>query len=233
GATVTLFYAIDYDLDTLVTIQPATPGGSSNTGGGQLQTIGRLVTPGGAQINLSPTADFDIYTDANGVNSIIGVSGRTLFTIDLSQINRSLQLGTTQNVVARGITIPDVGGGFIDVAAAPATAAPGAGARCSVNYIVTGQYGVGFNATVNIQNNTGVALNGWSLTWSFSGNQQITGFYNTALTQSGQAVTARNASYNANFPNGSSYLIGFQASYSGTNSIPNNFALNGIPCVRQ
>src|SRR5215475_6324744 len=55
GATVTLFYGIDYDLDTLVTIQPATPGGSSNTGGGQLQTIGNLVTPGGARINLSPT----------------------------------------------------------------------------------------------------------------------------------------------------------------------------------
>jgi len=124
GATTTLFYAIDYDLDTLVTIQPATPGGSSATGGGKLQTIGRLVTPTGARINVAPTADIDIYSDGAGGNSIIGVSGRTLFTIDLSQINPNLALGTTQNVVARGITMPDDGGAFIDIAVKPGATTP-------------------------------------------------------------------------------------------------------------
>jgi len=39
GATTTRFYGIDYDLDTLVTIQPATPGGGSATGGSVLQTL--------------------------------------------------------------------------------------------------------------------------------------------------------------------------------------------------
>ncbi len=122
GATVTLFYAIDYALDTFVTIQPAATGGSSATGGGKLQTLGRLVTPGGVPVNVAPTADIDIYTDANGVNSIIGVSGRTLFTIDLAQINMAQALGTTKNVVARGITMPDHGGGFLDIAVATGAA---------------------------------------------------------------------------------------------------------------
>jgi hypothetical protein len=124
GATTTLFYAIDYDLDTFVTIQPATPGGSSATGGGKLQTIGRLVTPTGALVNVAPTVDIDIYSDSNGGNNIIGVSGRTLFTIDLSQINPNLAPGTTQNVVARGIEMPDAGGGFIDLAVSPVAAPP-------------------------------------------------------------------------------------------------------------
>jgi hypothetical protein len=124
GATTTLFYAIDYDLDTFVTIQPATPGGSSATGGGKLQTIGRLVTPTGALINVAPTADIDIYTDSDGSNSIIGVSGRTLFTIDLYDIDPTLALGTTRNVVARGITMPDEGGGFIDIAVMPVATTP-------------------------------------------------------------------------------------------------------------
>jgi Domain of unknown function (DUF4394) len=124
GATTTLFYAIDYDRDTFVTIQPATPGGSSATGGGKLQTIGRLVTPTGAMINVAPTVDFDIYSDGNGGNSVIGLSGRTLFTIDLSQIDPNLALGTTQNVVTRGITMPDDGGAFIDIAVRPGATTP-------------------------------------------------------------------------------------------------------------
>jgi hypothetical protein len=122
GATVTLFYGIDYDLDTFVTIQPATPGGSSATGGGKLQTIGHLVTPTGDPVNVAPTADIDIYSDGTGGNSVIGVSGRTLFTIDLSKIDPNLALGKTQHVVASGITMPDSGGGFIDLAVSPVAA---------------------------------------------------------------------------------------------------------------
>ncbi|MGE0133090.1 MAG: DUF4394 domain-containing protein [Blastocatellales bacterium] len=124
GAANTLFYGIDFDLDTFVTIQPSAPGGSSATGGGVLQTLGRLVTPNGAPVNVSPTADFDIYSDGNGGNGLIGVSGRTLFSIDLSQINQAQALGTTQNVVARGIAMDETGGGFIDIAVSTAAPTP-------------------------------------------------------------------------------------------------------------
>jgi hypothetical protein len=119
GATVTLFYGIDYGFDTLVFIPPATAGGSSATGGGQLQTIGNLVTPTGARVNISPTADMDCFTNANGVNFIVGISGGTLFSIDLNQINPTLQRGQTQNVVVRGIKIATDGGQFIDLAVQP------------------------------------------------------------------------------------------------------------------
>jgi hypothetical protein len=118
GAPNTLFYAIDYDLDTFVTIAPASPGGSSATGGGKLQTIGRVTDPSGNLINFSPTTDIDIYTDAYGVNGLMGMSGRTMFTIDLAQINQSLALGTTQKVVANAVTMAEPGGGFIDIAVA-------------------------------------------------------------------------------------------------------------------
>jgi hypothetical protein len=119
GAPNTLFYGIDYDLDTFVTISSKSATGSSNTGGGLLQTIGRIVTPAGAPMNLNSTSDLDIFTDANGVNSVIGISGRRVFTIDLAQINPALPLGTTQNVVAQVVTMNEPGGGYIDVAAAP------------------------------------------------------------------------------------------------------------------
>lgn len=115
GAPNTLFYGIDHDLDTLVTIATLNATGSSNTGGGQLKTIGRVVDPNGAQINFSPTADLDIHTDASGVNSLIGVNGRTLFTIDLAQLNPALALGATQNVIAKAIAMTELGGA-IDIA---------------------------------------------------------------------------------------------------------------------
>lgn len=116
GAQATIFYGIDYALDTLVTIPPAAPGGSSATGTGALQTIGALVTPRGDRINATPTADFEIFT-VKGQNFLVGVSGRRLFTINLGQINPNLARGTTQNVVVRSIPLPSPeGSGFIDVA---------------------------------------------------------------------------------------------------------------------
>lgn len=119
GAAVTIFYAIDYNTDQFVTIAPAAPGGSSATGGGRLQTIGNLVTPTGARINFSPNTDCDIYTNSSGVNTVYGVSGRSLFSIDLGQIKTTLLPGQTQNVIVRGISLaetPDNGGNLIDIA---------------------------------------------------------------------------------------------------------------------
>jgi Domain of unknown function (DUF4394) len=118
GATTTIFYAIDYDQDTLVTIADKN-NGSSNTGGGRLQTIGPLVDSAGNKITVNALADLDIVT-INGVNSLIGVSRDITFQIPLNQINPNLPLGTTQNVVVQGFlfpTNPASRSSFIDIAA--------------------------------------------------------------------------------------------------------------------
>lgn len=100
---------------------------------------------------------------------------------------------------------------------------------CQVTYTVSSQWGSGFNADVTIKNN-GSALNSWTLTWAFPGNQQITNAWNTNATQSGKNVTAVNMPYNGNIPTGGTASFGFGASYSGTNSVPSSFALNGVVC---
>jgi Domain of unknown function (DUF4394) len=126
GAANTLFYLVDHDPDTLVTIAGKNATGSSNTGAGQLQTIGRFVDANGNSLNMSPTSDFDIYTDANGKNFLVGQTTRLLFTVDLSQINPNLAVGQTQRVVvARGQAAPLPGanapltGGVFDIAIPP------------------------------------------------------------------------------------------------------------------
>ncbi|GAA4696446.1 PQQ-dependent sugar dehydrogenase [Phytohabitans rumicis] len=110
----------------------------------------------------------------------------------------------------------------------PVTTPPPAGA-CSVSYQLN-QWSNGFTANVTVTNNGG-AINGWALTWSFAGNQQITNAWNSTVTQSGTAVTARNASWNASIPAGGTANFGFQATYSGTNARPAEFRLNNTVCT--
>lgn len=126
GAATTIFYALDFDLDNLVTIAPLLVGaGSSNTGGGQLQTIGQIVDASGKSINITPIADMDIYTDDNGNNTMYGITERTFFAIDVAQLG-NLSLGYTRQVLARTVNLAD--GGFIDVAVGL-----GRQSRCRIN----------------------------------------------------------------------------------------------------
>lgn len=102
---------------------------------------------------------------------------------------------------------------------------------CVVSYNVPGDWGSGFTADVTIKNMGATAINGWTLTWTFPGNQQITNLWNGTYTQSGASVSVTNTSYNAGIgANGGTVNFGFNANYSGTNAKPTNFALNGVMC---
>ncbi|GII75213.1 cellulose 1,4-beta-cellobiosidase [Sphaerisporangium rufum] len=115
-------------------------------------------------------------------------------------------------------------GVFTLLASTPASAA----VACSVDY-TTNDWGSGFTADVKITNK-GDAWNGWTLGFNFAGNQRITSGWSATWSQSGTAVTARNASWNGNLSNGQSTNIGFQGTYSGTNAKPASFTVNGVTC---
>lgn len=100
---------------------------------------------------------------------------------------------------------------------------------CAIDVTIN-QWNTGFTANVVINNNTGAEINGWTLTWSFSGNQQITNLWNGQHSQNGNQVTVSNASYNGVIPHGGTQNFGFQATYSGPNGVPTDFVLNGTPC---
>src|SRR5207302_5064522 len=70
-----------------------------------------------------------------------------------------------------------------------------AASTCSVQYQVANDWGAG--ATVNLAiTNGGATLPSWTLSFAFSGNQQVTNGWNGSYTQSGQNVTVTSASYN-------------------------------------
>lgn len=139
----TIFFMLDYDLDSLLTIAPPLGPRGSNTGGGQLRTIGPLTDAEGRPINIAPTAGLDIYT-SNGANVGVAVSGQRLYCIGLDAIDPAQPVGTPlQKVFAEQVPTqtlvsgsPPPTGGFIDVAVAPP--APPAAAAADVAVTAVG-----------------------------------------------------------------------------------------------
>ncbi len=102
---------------------------------------------------------------------------------------------------------------------------------CSVNYSIVNDWGSGATVNVIITNGSASVINGWTLTWTFSGNQIISSLWNGTFTQSGAAVSVTNLSYNGTIAaSGGTVNFGFNLNYSGSNSAPTAFALNGTAC---
>ncbi|CAM5342647.1 hypothetical protein SVIOM342S_08902 [Streptomyces violaceorubidus] len=76
------------------------------------------------------------------------------------------------------------------------TPAQAAALQCSVDY-KTNDWGAGFTAELTLTNHGTDAIDGWTLTYSYAGNQKLTNGWNGTWSQSGQTVTVKNASYNA------------------------------------
>ncbi|MFI2640645.1 glycoside hydrolase family 48 protein [Streptomyces sp. NPDC018610] len=105
-----------------------------------------------------------------------------------------------------------------------------AGLACSVDY-KTNDWGSGFTADLTITNRGTDSVNGWTLAYGYSGNQKLTNGWNGSWSQSGQSVTVKNASYNGTIAAGAAVSTGAQFTYSGTNTAPTSFTVNGTTCA--
>jgi cellulase/cellobiase CelA1 len=103
-----------------------------------------------------------------------------------------------------------------------------------VNYVIQSDWGNGATISVTIINNSASAVNGWTLAFTFPGNQTITNLWNGTYTQNGASVSVKDAGYNATIgANGGSTNFGFNLNYSGSNAKPTSFTLNGTACTVQ
>jgi len=104
---------------------------------------------------------------------------------------------------------------------ATTSAGGGGGGGCTATYAVTSQWGNGFTANVTVTNNGTAPSTGWKVTWTWSGDQQITNVWSGTLAGSGSgSVAVANAGYNGSVAPGGTTSFGFQATYSGTNTSP-------------
>ena len=117
---------------------------------------------------------------------------------------------------------------------APPTATPGGGGTCAVNYNIVNQWGNGFQADVTITNFGSTPISGWTLAWTFAGNEFFGSGWNADFTSSGQSVTASNPAGHWNGTigaNGGTAAFGIIVNHNGNLSIPTDFAVNGVSCI--
>ncbi|WP_184913159.1 glycoside hydrolase family 48 protein [Kitasatospora gansuensis] len=129
---------------------------------------------------------------------------------------------------ALGAALTLLAAGLSTMVGTPASAAV---IQCAVDYS-TNDWGSGFTANVKINNVGTAALNGWTLTYAYTGNQALSGSgWNGDWTQSGKNVTVSSLSWNATIAPGGNATPGANFSYSGSNAAPTSFAVNGTTCA--
>jgi endo-1,4-beta-xylanase len=104
------------------------------------------------------------------------------------------------------------------------------GGTCHVTYTRNSEWPGGFTAQVVIQNTGTSAISGWSLTFTWGGDQKVTSNFNGGFSQTGANATLTNASYNGAIAPGASITDGFQGSWTSNDASPTSFSVNGAAC---
>jgi hypothetical protein len=197
----------------------ATTSFSVNTGTGNTVTVtspgnqaGTVGTAASVQVRASDSASGQTLTyGASGlapglsINSSTGLISGTPTTAGTYSATVTARDGTGASGSATFTwTIGSSGGG---------------GGGCTATYAIVNSWSGGFQAHVTVTAGAS-GLSGWSVGWTFPGNQKITGVWNASFRQSGQSVTVGNVSYNGTLAVRASTTFGFNASYTGANAAP-------------
>ncbi len=134
---------------------------------------------------------------------------------------------------ARGRTAAAVAGMVVITGVAAVSFAPAAsaGSGCRVSY-TTNSWSGGFTANISITN-LGSPIDNWTLGFTLPGGETVGQGWSATFSQSGQAVTAGNVSYNGSLATNASTSIGFNGTFSGASypGDPTSYTLNGTTCT--
>jgi hypothetical protein len=105
------------------------------------------------------------------------------------------------------------------------------GATCQVTYTTQSQWAGGFVAQLTIANTGSSPVSGWTLAFTFPGDQKITNAWNGVVTQSGENTSITNESYNGTIAPGGNTSLGFQGTWTNSDAAPTAFTVNGAACT--
>ena len=209
-------------------------GTSGSSGGGNTVTV---TNPGSQTGTTAAAASVQIHATDSG-------SGQTL-TYSASGLPAGLSISSSTGLISG--TPTTAGTSSVTVTAKDTTGASGSAAftwtvssaggggggsaACTVTYSTQSQWAGGFVAGVTIANGGSSPISGWTLTFTFPGDQKITTAWDGVATQSGEGVSIVNESYNATIAAGGSTSLGFQGTWTTSDAVPTSFAVNGTACA--
>ena len=192
---------------------------SSNTSG--VATLSWSASTAGTY----PVAKYQVYQLGSGGSSTL-VSSPTSPTLSLS----GLTIGTSYSYDV--VAVDTHGNPSLPSGPVTFTVPPPANATCAVHYATSNSWPGGFGATITMTNRAATAINGWTLTFSWpAAGEGVGSGWNGTWTQSGQAVTVVNASWDSTIAaNGGTVSLGFNGTDTGQDPAPTAFSINGTVC---
>ncbi|SEF85402.1 beta-glucosidase [Nonomuraea solani] len=144
-------------------------------------------------------------TSATSPATVTGLAASTSYTFAVyardAAGNRSPRSGT--------VTVTTAGGGT---------------GGCSVTPSTQTQWSTGYVIQAAVTNTGTTQKSGWSVTFTLPPGHTVTGSWNTALSVSGQTVTARNAAHNGTLAPSGGTSFGFQATRpNGDTAVPSAY----------
>jgi O-glycosyl hydrolase len=204
--------------------------GASGSGGGNTVTV---TSPGSQTGTVGTAASLQVHATDSGTGQTLSYSAAGLPAGLSIAPGTGLISGTPTTAGTSTVTVTATDG---TGASGSATftwtiSGTGGGGTCQVTYATQSQWAGGFVAGVTIANTGSSPISGWTLKFTFPGDQEITNAWSGTETQSGENVTITNASYNGTIAPGGNTSLGFQGTWTSSDAVPTAFTVNGAACT--
>jgi endo-1,4-beta-xylanase len=210
--------------DTTPPSQPGTPTASNVTSNSASLAWTASTDTGGSGLagyniyRRQGTTDTLLSQSTTNSATLTGLTASTQFVIVIRARDGAGNLSATSGTVT--FTTQAGGGGT---------------GPCRVGYSASnwGAGSNGFTANITLTNTGTAAINGWTLAFSFPSGQQLTPpGWSATWAQNGANLTATNLDWNRTLAAGTgSTTFGFNGTFTGTNTAPTSFTLNGTACT--
>jgi O-glycosyl hydrolase len=201
------------------------PAGSTTTG----NTV-TVTNPGNQAGTTGTAASLQIHGSDSAAGQTLSYSAAGLPAGLSISSSTGLISGTPTAAGASTVTVTATDSTGASGSATFTWSVAGPAGACTVAYTTQSQWTGGFVASVTISNPGSSPVNGWTLAFTFPGDQKITDAWNGVVTQSGASVSITGESYNATIAAAGSTSLGFQGTWTASDAVPTSFTLNGTPC---